>query len=116
MSFIWDFFAASKGLRGHKQPQVAYVASKPLIQPFRIFLEPMLHCVVFRLDQEFGTIFKVTPPMIHSFTYGQSFKVVGRVGVAAFNCRQLLRSLRDKMKTSSLVLQHGNYCRLPPIV
>jgi hypothetical protein len=68
----------------------------------------MSQYVVVCCDKEVRALFKVTPPILNRFAYGQSFQIV-RVGVAALSSIHLTRPKRDWLKSSSLVLQQDSY-------
>jgi hypothetical protein len=55
----------------------------------------MSKCVVAYYYEELRATFKVTPPMLIRFIYGQSLQIVRRVSVAKLSLIQISRRLRD---------------------
>jgi hypothetical protein len=84
--------------------QVPQVKSLPLVQFVVRLPKQMSQYVVVYYDKKIRTTFNVTPPMLYRVAYGQRLQIILRVGVAALSLTQLTRSVKDLLKSSSLVL------------
>jgi hypothetical protein len=71
------------------------VSCLPLVHHVVWLPKQMSQCVVVYYDKELRASFKVTPPMLDGFAYGQSFLIVRRVSVVTLSWIQLTRPVRD---------------------
>jgi hypothetical protein len=75
VSFVQSSLAICKHHRAHKRLQIPQVSCLSLVQPVVRLPEQMSQCVVVGYDKELirASFKMIAPPMLESFTFGQSF-------------------------------------------